>query len=316
MSSVAPNTLEAGEVFRLENIGKQYRRGGARIDALRDFSLALRGGEVLGLLGPNGAGKTTVIKLLASLLQADSGQLYWRGAPLRGKRHLGEVGLILEGRGALNERLSTWENARYFCALRERPFDPGHFDELAALLDISDRHAPVRQLSTGNKLKSALLVSVIHRPSVLCFDEPTIGLDLFGVASLERLIRYMAARGAAVLISSHDLHFVEQLADRVACVCRGRKVFDGSRQDFLAVEHAYQLQLDSDPAGLPALPAPFAWRTDGAGAGRLDLRDHAELCTVLAAIIGSLPAARGLQVASVTLQAKYQALVQQAGVAA
>lgn len=302
----------ATELFRLEGVGKQYRSGGRTIHALQDVSLSLHAGEILGLLGPNGAGKTTMIKLLACLLEPDNGQLYWRGAPVRNKRHLGQVGLVLEGRGALNERLSTLENARYFCNLRGERFDPAYCAELGALLEVADLRAPVRQLSTGNKLKSALLVSVIHRPRVIIFDEPTIGLDLFGVANLGRLVRFLAASGSAVMISSHDLHFVEQLAERVVCICQGRKMFDGPRQAFLQVEYAYRLRLDTAQAALPALPPRFAWNTAGAGSATLALRDHADLCIVLSGIMAHLPAARALQVSPVTLQEKYMDLVEQA----
>lgn len=301
----------AKEIMRLQRISKNYRRGAQQISALQEFSLSLHGGEVVGLLGPNGAGKTTVIKLLTSLLEADAGALYWRGAPIQNKAYLREIGVLLEGRGALNERLTTLENARYYCGLREATFDPHYFADLVALLEIEDVRAPVCLLSTGNKLKSALLVSVIHRPSVVIFDEPTTGLDLFGVASLERLVRFVAAQGSAVLVSSHDLQFVELLAERVVCICRGRKVFDGAKRAFLEVEYAYRLRLDTAAHQLPALPLPFAWRACPQGGVALELRDHAELCVVLSAIIGRLPAARALQVSPVTLQEKYLALVEQ-----
>ena len=144
----------------------------------------MHAGEVLGLLGPNGAGKTTAIKVLTSLCERDRGVFHWRGQPVRSKLYLRDVGVLLEGRGALNERLSTWENAKYFCGLREARFDAGHFNQLTELLELPDVRAPVRLLSTGNKLKSALLLCLIHKPAVLLLDEPTIGLDVFGVANL------------------------------------------------------------------------------------------------------------------------------------
>ena len=152
-------------------------------------------GEVLGLLGPNGAGKTTAIKVLTSLCEPERGVFHWRGQPVRSKRYLREVGVLLEGRGALNERLSTWENAKYFCGLREARFDAGHFNQLTELLELPDVRAPVRLLSTGNKLKSALLLCLIHKPAVLLLDEPTIGLDVFGVEKLETLVRHVSEAG-------------------------------------------------------------------------------------------------------------------------
>lgn len=148
----------ATELFRLERVGKQYHSDGCTIHALQDVSLSLHAGEILGLLGPNGAGKTTMIKLLACLLEPDNGQLYWRGAPVRNKRHLGQVGLAQEGRGALNERLSTLENARYFCNLRGERFDPAYCAELGALLEAADLRAPVCGANSAAYLALGLLL--------------------------------------------------------------------------------------------------------------------------------------------------------------
>ena len=299
-------------LLEMQNVEKRYCRSGVEVTALRDFSLSLRGGEVLGLLGPNGAGKTTAIKVMTSLCEADAGRLLWRGEPIRDKRYLAQVGVLLEGRGALNERLSTWENANYFCALRESAFDRKHFDAMAELLQLPDPRAPVRQLSTGNKLKSALLLCLIHRPAVVLFDEPTIGLDLFGVEKLEALIQYVVADGRAVVISSHDLHFVERLAQRIACIRHGCKVFDGPTGEFLRVDHAYALTLqlrDREPPPLPDLRVDLRWQHRAEGLLRLELRDHAELCEVLASLMPVLPSATDLQIERVTLREKYQALV-------
>lgn len=292
----------------LRGISKDYQRGGQRVAALQDFSLALPPGEVTGLLGPNGAGKTTALKVLLSLTRADRGELWWRCGPVRDQRYLGGIGALLEGRGALNERLSTWENARYFCALREVPFDTGHWKTLVNLLELPDPAAPVRLLSTGNKLRSALLLCVIHKPALVLLDEPTIGLDMFGTEQIERLVRILAAQGTTVLLSSHDLAFVERASQRIVCIRQGRKVFDGPKRDFLKVDHAYELELACGPAGLPAAPA-LPWRLAQDGCARLRLADHAELCDTLERLTPSLRGAAVLQIHRVTLRQKYRELV-------
>ena len=94
-------------LLEMQGIAKHYQRAGKTVHALHDFSLALHAGEVLGLLGPNGAGKTTAIKVMTQLCEPDAGTLLWRGTPVRDKRYVGQIGVLLEGRGALNERLST-----------------------------------------------------------------------------------------------------------------------------------------------------------------------------------------------------------------
>ena len=102
-------------LLQLTTAAKTYRRAGTTVRALHDFSLQIDAGDALGLLGPNGSGKTTAVKLLTGLCGADIGQLHWRGqtVPLgRHAPHLREFGVLLEGRGACYERLSTLETAR------------------------------------------------------------------------------------------------------------------------------------------------------------------------------------------------------------
>ena len=292
----------------MKDVSKGYLRAGQRIEALRGFSMQLIAGKVTGLLGPNGAGKTTAIKVLLSVALPDRGHLLWRGERVRDQRHLGKVGALLEGRGALNERLSTWENANYFCALRETLFDKAHYAELVDRLGLPDPRAPVRLLSTGNKLKSALLLCLIHKPALVVLDEPTIGLDLFGTEQLESLVRHVADAGAAVLLSSHDLAFVERLAQRIVCIRRGEKAFDGPKEAFLQVDHAYIVELQCDHGALPTAPN-LSWRHTADGTAQLLVANYAVLCDIMSALVPVLPRAGGLQVRQVTLQQKYRELV-------
>ena len=319
-------------LLQLDDAAKTYRRAGTTVQALQGFSLQIQAGDILGLLGPNGSGKTTAVKLLTGLCGADGGQLHWRGRPVplgHHAPHLREFGVLLEGRGACYERLSTLENARYFCALREAAFDRAHFDALAKLLDIADVHAPLRQLSTGHKLRASLLGTLVHRPALALLDEPTLGLDLFGVERLQALVRHTAAQGTALLLGSHDLAFIEKLSQRIVCLRAGHKVFDGSQAEFLRLDHEYLLLLEADPAlhthEPPALPEalmtplaqPLALTLHGwqpqpdspPGHWQLPLRDHAQACAVLAALQPVLPAQRGLQLRRVALRDKYISLV-------
>lgn len=293
-------------------ISKVYRRHAQKIVALDNFSFRIDKGEVVGLLGPNGSGKTTAVKVATSLCEPNGGKLLYRGVQPSGKGHLRELGVLLEGRGALNERLSTWENARYFCGLREAAFDPAHFHALAGLLDISDSRAPVRLLSSGHRLRSSLLVCLIHRPQLVFLDEPTIGLDLFGVGRLEALVGHCSSLGTSFVLSSHDFFFIERLCERIVCLRQGRKVFDGGRADFLHVDHEYVLRLVPGSNGPPTLPAGLVWGMSGSDCV-LPVRDHRELCAVLDAIVPDLSEARGLRIEQVALRDKYLALMSNAG---
>ena len=98
---------------------------------------------------------------------------------------------------------------------------------MARLLGLVDLDTPIRQLSTGNKLRAALIGALIHRPALVLLDEPTLGLDLEGVERLHELVHQGAAEGQTFLIGSHDLNFIERLCPRIVCIHGGRKRFDG-----------------------------------------------------------------------------------------
>lgn len=280
---------EAREVLlEVQGVRKAY---GAR-PALKGVDLAVRAGEFVALLGPNGAGKSTLLRCLALLCAPDTGRLHWQGAPLA-RRHLGRVGLLLEGRAAVNERLSTRENARYLCGLREQRFDAALLQRLATLLELPDLDAPVRQFSTGNKLRAGLLLSCIHRPALLLLDEPTLGLDVFGVERLRELVAWLLGEGCTVLLSSHDLAFVEANAERIVCIHQGRKRFDGARSDFVPTTSGYRVQALQGGELLRWAPA-----------------DHAALTALLAELQPRLPQLQQLQVQPLTLAERYRELLE------
>lgn len=297
-------------LLQLTQAGKQYRQGGRTVQALQDFDLALQPGEIVGLLGPNGSGKTTLVKLLTGLCGADHGQLRWRGGPPRpagqGGAHLREIGVLLEGRGAAYERLSTLENARYFCELRESRFDPARFHHMAETLGLADVRAPIRLLSTGNKLRAALIGALIHRPALALLDEPTLGLDLEGVERLHELVRQGQREGQTFLISSHDLHFVERLCPRIVCIQQGRKRFDGPREAFTHVAHPYRLVV-RHAAPCPPVPetlAGRAWERQEAD-WVLALSDPAEVMQVMQRWHDWLASSEQLQLRRVDLREHY-----------
>jgi ABC-type multidrug transport system ATPase subunit len=310
-------------LLTLSGVGKTYQRAGRDVRALHDFTASIEAGEIVGLLGPNGSGKTTFVKLVTGISAADQGSMRWRGkamAQRRLKDNLREIGVLLEGRGASYERLSTLENARYFCGLREASFDRRHFDELAVLLEIPDVNAPLRQLSTGNKLRAALLGCLIHRPALALLDEPTLGLDLFGVDGLEKLLRHGAKSGTAFLVSSHDIHFIERLCPRIICIRQGLKVFDGPKAELLSAGHEYMLKISAAQAdwlGLRELAGLLGlaegWQMSTETSGQLPLRDYPQVCAMLAALQARLPSLLGLELKKVSLHDKYRSLIGEGG---
>ena len=193
--------------------------------ALQDVDLEVEEGEALALIGPNGSGKSTLLKLLLGLTRPTRGHVELFGSRVvrGGRAALDAVGSVLEGRANVYERLSTYENARYYATLRGARFDRPLFASLCSQLGFAAPDSPVRRLSTGNRQRAALIVSLVHRPGLLLLDEPTLGLDAEGVAALEELLqRQRREQGITVINVSHDLNFVRAVSDRMVSIAAGR----------------------------------------------------------------------------------------------
>lgn len=227
----SPATLDA------KNLKKSYGRGKQRFDAVRDVSLRLQAGEVLAFLGPNGAGKTTTIKMIGGLVRPDAGQVNIDGLdPHRQSMALKRVGAVLEGNRNLYWRLTPLENIEYFGGLRQVPRRVArqrgeHLLEQFGLID--KRKTPVQKLSRGMQQKLAIAVALVHQPTLLLLDEPTLGLDVEASETVKTLVREIAAAGCAILLTTHQLDVAEELSDRVAIIRKGEIIAEQSTQELI-----------------------------------------------------------------------------------
>jgi ABC-2 type transport system ATP-binding protein len=195
-------------------------------------SFAVGGGEVVGYLGPNGSGKTTTTRILTGLLEPSSGEVLLDGrevrlAPLEFRRRLGYV----PEEPHLYPFLSGREHLELVGRLRELP--PALMDrKIAALLELfglSDaKEQDIAAYSKGMKQKILIIAALLHDPDVLIFDEPDSGLDVTAALVLRHLVAHLAARGKAILYTSHILEVVERLCTRVIVLHEGRVVADDS----------------------------------------------------------------------------------------
>jgi len=203
--------------------------------AVRDVSFRCAPGEVLGLLGPNGAGKTTTLRLLSSALRPDAGSIHANGIdlladPLAARKHIG----FLSGSTGLYGRLTARENIEYFGRLHgmSPPYLKRRCDELFDLLhmhDFSNKRAD--QLSTGMKQKCAIARTVVHEPQIVILDEPTTGLDVMSAKILLDFIASYKALRIPLIFSTHHLHEVEKLCDRVCIINHGKTAFHGTMDE-------------------------------------------------------------------------------------
>jgi ABC-2 type transport system ATP-binding protein len=211
------------------------KRFGDRV-AVRDLSFAIGGREIIGLVGPNGAGKTTTLRALSGVLTPDAGRLCVAGhdlaqEPLAAKRELA----LVPDAPQLYAGLTVWEHLE----LAAQIYDVGDWQEEGRALllefDLAEREADLAsELSLGMSQKVAVAAALLHRPSVLLFDEPLTGLDPRGIRTLFDALRRRAQAGAAVVVSSHLLSQIEGLCTRFLVVVEGSLRFDGSKQEISA----------------------------------------------------------------------------------
>ncbi|HEX5149072.1 MAG TPA: ATP-binding cassette domain-containing protein [Candidatus Limnocylindrales bacterium] len=209
------------------------RRENKAIPAVDGISFDIEPGEVVGFLGPNGAGKTTTLKMLSGLLYPTSGELRVLGfePSRRQAAYLRQITMVMGNRNQLQwdlPALDSYELLRAIYRLHPDDFRKTR-DEFIELLDLGDLvRKPVRNLSLGERMKVETAAALLHRPTVLFLDEPTIGLDV----TMQKRIRSFVAEynqryGATVLLTSHYMADVQALCRRVIVIHHGRILFDG-----------------------------------------------------------------------------------------
>ena len=194
------------------------------IQAVSDVSLEVARGEVLGLLGPNGAGKSTTMYMMAGLVRPDAGRIMLFGETLQQNR-LGvmkRMGVLLE-RPVFYEHLSVERNLKIHARLSGMPVNLQRTLDLSGMLALADQKTG--SLSLGQRQRLGLAQAMVTEPELLLLDEPTTGLDVEGMHDLLRFLRRLADEAkVTILFSSHQMHEVETLCDRVAIMHDGKLV--------------------------------------------------------------------------------------------
>jgi ABC-type multidrug transport system ATPase subunit len=148
-------------------------------------------------------------------------------------------------------------------------------------------------------------VTLIHEPSLVLLDEPTLGLDAAGVDQLERLIVDASDRGVSFLVSSHDLHFIGRLCGRIVCLHAGEIIFDGSRDEFATQDHLYRAKIKSRTADNPAISLAWPWLSVERDEFEVRLTDNVELSRFLREIQPHVESLERLEIRGIDLREKY-----------
>ena len=226
----------------LKGVSKSY----GDVLALNQITLQVMRGEIYGLIGPNGAGKTTAIKLLVGLLRPSSGQVFVNGFDvqkdgLAAKRELGYI----PDEPFLYGRLTPLELMDFKGSLHNmaRKDLESRKEELLQLVGLFDhRHDLIESFSLGMRQRLAISVALLPDPSIIVVDEPLVGLDPAGMRRVKEIFVELARQGRTVFLSTHMLHVVEEIADRVGVLNKGTLVAEGTLE---GLRHAQDERLES-----------------------------------------------------------------------
>ncbi len=240
-------------VIETHSLTKRY----GPVLAVSELSLQVPRGGVFGLLGPNGSGKTTTMGMLLGLVQPTGGTLRLFGHEGTNPDALRRIGAVVET-PSFYPYLSGQANLRYFQGI-SRGGSPKDVDRLLGLVGLSERaSSKFVTYSQGMKQRLGIAYALLGDPELVFLDEPTNGLDPAGMAEVRDLIRQLAATGHTVLLSSHLLHEVEQVCDRVAILARGHLIAQGKVQDLLRRQGVVRLKTTNDE-GATSVLSTLAW---------------------------------------------------------
>ena len=220
-------------LIEINNVSKTY----GNYKALNDISIKVPKQSIYGLLGPNGAGKTTLIRMLNQITAPDKGEIIFNGEKLN-RKHISDIGYLPEERG-LYKAMKVGEQAIYLAQLKgvSKKEAEKRLKQWFHKFGITDWwNKKVEELSKGMQQKIQFIVTVIHNPQLLIFDEPFSGFDPINVNLLKKEILELRDKGATIIFSTHNMASVEELCDNIMLINKGEKILEGSvyqvKQDF------------------------------------------------------------------------------------
>jgi len=227
-------------LLTVKDVTKQY----GDYNALTNVNISVPRGSIYGLLGPNGAGKTTLMRIINQITAPDSGEITFDGEKLQ-KHHISDIGYMPEERG-LYKKMKVGEQALYLAQLKGMSYDEAvkklkfWFKRLAIL---GWWNKKVEELSKGMAQKIQFVVTVIHKPKLLIFDEPFSGFDPINAAIIRDEILQLSQNGTTIIFSTHRMESVEEICDYIALIDKSKTILQGKigsiKQQF--TKNSYQL---------------------------------------------------------------------------
>jgi len=218
-------------ILTIDSVSKHY----GNFTALNDVSINIPEGSIFGLLGPNGAGKTTLIRIINQITQPDSGKVFFNNSELK-PSHIKNIGYLPEERG-LYPKMKIGEQAIYLAQLKglDRSVAKSELNRWFEKFEISDWwDKKVTELSKGMAQKVQFIVTVLHKPKLLIFDEPFSGFDPINANLIKDEILELRKQGATIIFSTHRMESVEELCEDIALINKSNKILDGKLDNIKA----------------------------------------------------------------------------------
>lgn len=278
-----------------------FRREYREVRAVKDISFAIPQGEICGYIGENGAGKSTTIKMLTGILVPTSGHLLVNGyVPFKEReKFVRKIGVVFGQRSQLWWDIGVIESFQLLRKVYRVPENDfkSRLDELVERLDLSELLSrPVRKLSLGQRMRCELAASLLHNPSIVFLDEPTIGLDIVVKTEIREFLKDMNRRfGTTILLTTHDLQDIEALCSRVIMLDDGSIIYDGSldelkmrwgggKEVILQFDRPVsQEMVDTLTQGLDV-----RWQFDNELTAKAFVSQHTNVSDMLARIVGAI----------------------------
>ena len=215
-------------ILSIDSVSKHY----GNFTALNNVSVNIREGSIFGLLGPNGAGKTTLIRVINQITYPDSGKVLFNNSPLELK-HIRDIGYLPEERG-LYPKMKIGEQAVYLAQLKglDSSTAKSELNKWFEKFQINDWwDKKVTELSKGMAQKIQFIVTVLHKPKLIIFDEPFSGFDPINANLIKDEILQLRENGATIIFSTHRMESVEELCEDIALINKSNKILDGKLDD-------------------------------------------------------------------------------------
>ncbi len=267
-------------ILELDHVSKSYQT----VEAVKDLSFSVKAGEIFGLLGPNGAGKTTTIRMALDIIKPTAGEIAVLGGPMSEAKKE-RIGYLPEERG-LYDDMTLLDTLLYMGQLKglSRQTAQERVESYLKEVELWDaRDRKIEALSRGMKQKAQFVAGTMHNPELIIIDEPFSGLDPVNTRIIKSLLYRMRDRGAAIIMSTHQMHQVEEMCERILLIDHGERVLYGRLEDIRQQYATNAVEVDLDGT-LEAVPG-VEQLTPRNGGYRMVLQKGAESGDVLQVLV-------------------------------